>query len=308
MNFNIEKILTNENNTNIILYGKEITCIYETLIKILTKLNNNKKISKITKDKLVFDVSDTYIYVNMNKIILKNIEVFFNILLENIQTKNSFCKRQRKYIILNNYETVKISIQNRLRVIIEKYYDSSCFIIISKRYDQIIWPIKSRSLCIRVPLLTINEKREIVQGSVKVEYNNEKSKFYDIIYELTNKEDIQFLCKYYHLIDKKSYYDRIFMKIINVINNNLTERIYNDIKVLAYYIELYCIDIFNYDLIKKFFRKEFTLAIKLEILSIFTESNYIYRNVYRKIIVIESLLFKLNYLMNTGNYKIYRDD
>lgn len=307
MRFNIKDILINDENTNLILHGREIDDIYSKTIEILNSISN-KIPSTVEKDKLVFIINDCYVSIDMKNITLKNTEVFFSVLIENIHTKNCFVKRKRKYILFHNYESVKTSIQNRLRVIIEKYHISSCFIILSKRYEQIINPIKSRSLCIRIPMLTNEEKRVIVRSSIKESYNLKKSHFYDIVYELTKGEDILLLCKYYNYIDKKSYYDRIFTELMNILNNNLTESTYKDIKMMAYYIEFYCIDIFNYNLINKFLRKEFTLQTKLEILSIFTISNYYYRNVYRKLIVIESLLFKLNYLMSTGNYKIYRDD
>ena len=61
---------------------------------------------------------------------------------EIVKTYNYY-KDEYNYIIINNFEYLKLIDQNRLRVIIEKSFITTKFIIITTKYNKVIESIKS---------------------------------------------------------------------------------------------------------------------------------------------------------------------
>ena len=101
-----------------------------------------------------------YILFDMNQLNKNNILYFFNNLMEIIRSKDYYNNSMR-IIIFNNFNLIKNIIQNKLRVILEKYRSTTLFILITHKYNSIINPIRSRCLSIRFPSLTPYEKRNL---------------------------------------------------------------------------------------------------------------------------------------------------
>ena len=80
---------------------------------------------------------------------LKNKIEWLNILKGIIQTRDYYTNH-KKIIILNNFQNINISIQNILKVIIEKNHHVS-FIIVCEKITNLLEAIKSRFVMIRVP-------------------------------------------------------------------------------------------------------------------------------------------------------------
>ena len=134
---NLIKLLKHKNHPNILLYN-----LYDNKI-IIDALNVIYDITPniiITRNDISYIKTNIYHIFNIDKIQYVNKLDFINIIKDVID-------QNIRYIIFNNLEN-NASIQNILKVIIEKNTHTK-FIIISKKYSNIIKPIKSRfsSIC-----------------------------------------------------------------------------------------------------------------------------------------------------------------
>ena len=132
----------NKNSPNIIFYGHNIN-IDNYLYQKFGKL----KI--ITENKITYQGNSNCKIFDMNNIKKKEIEYLFNFLKNILKTDNYYNNYNQHIIILNNYNLIHVFIQNKLRVIIEKYRKTTQFILITNLFNTIINPIHSRCLCIR---------------------------------------------------------------------------------------------------------------------------------------------------------------
>jgi len=79
--------------------------------------------------------------------------------LEEIVRSYDHYKNEFKYIIIDNFENIRILDQNRLRVLIEKSYNTAKFIIITEKFNKVIDPIRSRCCCLRISFKNITDVR-----------------------------------------------------------------------------------------------------------------------------------------------------
>ena len=137
-----------------------------------------------------------------------------------IKYKEYYSDIDQKIIILYNADTLKLSIQNKMRVIIEKYRENCIFIFFCNKLNRLIEPLKSRCITIRRENLSIYNRCEIIHT---LKDQADKNKLYDQLQMFDTKEDVFFLnnCKE-ELKDFTDIYQITVDKIYIYLKQNLT--------------------------------------------------------------------------------------
>lgn len=281
---------------NLLIYGDSNIGKKYSLFKILNQIYKPSETKDKNENDIYYSYNDTYYEFNMKNIENKNLTSFLKVINEIIVSKNYFGKTENKIIIFKNFQNIKYSLQNVLRVIIEKNRNTTIFIIITNKFSSIINPIVSRCLCLRLSGMTNKEKRRIVNQ--KIDSKVVTTSFYDSIYDLKNKNDISIA------IDGKEIYDYgyqcpyrvLCLHILNIYKKKYTASTHKSLREIAYNMEKYnlsfsklCYTLFSF-IIKDSGIRDNT---KYEIIKLLSQSDYDYVNSYRTLIVIESLLFEL---------------
>lgn len=294
-----EKILKNALNSknlpNILIYPEKGE---QKFFEIFYEIYSKKPSKKIKLEEIYYYSNDIYYEFDIKIITNKNIKVFINILKEIIKIKNLY-NEENKFILFKNFNSVKSSLQNILRVIIEKYRETTVFICFTDKYNNIIQPLRSRFLCLRFPDKTKKEKRKIIFDN-----SNKKLKspeYYDFIYSLNKDKDIiNSINNENNIYTYINPYELITKNIIEIYKKNNIEKIreisYNilkyNINANKFYINL--LDNITKDV-------KIRDKTKYEIIKLFSESQYNFINSYRPTIVLESLLINLYFLIK-GNH------
>lgn len=282
------------NIPNLLLYGHESVNKLEALKNVLNrkyKLTGEKKINEKNIEVLK---TEMYYLFNLSSVTSKNYLQFIKILKTYVCLKDYYYKNNNKYIILNNFTNIKTTVQNALRVFIEKYRKTSVFIILTDKISNIISPLKSRCLMVRIPLLTNKDKRNIFYKNTRVIGDKDYGKTFDFIYNFYDKKIIEDCIKNKIIIENyKTPYNKIIEDIILVYENNMTKNNFIQLKNIAY-------NIIRYDLSINLFYSNFLIIFlknqrirdndKFDLIKYFANSEYNYNNSYRSIIVLESLL------------------
>jgi DNA polymerase III delta prime subunit len=293
---NPDKILVNslksQNTPNLLLYGHGV---HEKCINILNSIYTITERNKIFSADINYYRTNIYYEFNTQSIISKNYKHFTEIINEIIHYKDYFTGAKYKIIILNNFNRIKSYLQNILRVIIEKYRETTVFICITDNYNSIIEPLRSRFLCIRFPQITNKEKRKILYQNIKPSELDKK--YYDFIYTLKDKSEIELSLKVKDEIDKDYIdpYHLVSKKLINIYEKqNYKKTEYEKIKDISYNIIKFNLEIpkfykiFLSELLKD---QNIRDKQKYELVKLFADSEYHYNKSYRSIIILESLLF-----------------
>ena len=200
-------------------------------------------------------------------------------------------------------------IQNRLRVIIEKYRATTIFILITNRFTSVIESIRSRCLCIRVPALKNSEKRKIVREVIP--YKKRSSQLYDIVYSLQNPLDIQLVSENAELNLVKEYKEPIHitcLKIYEVVRKDaLTSEDIEALRDISYSIAKYNLSLqkLYQELLGIFLGDpKYTIKQKTHLVRLFSTSEHLYIQSYRLLIHIESLFIQIHYLLALGNDEV----
>ena len=296
MNKNIlYKALNSENTPNLLIYPNYGETLFYKLFYEIHKINL-KKSNKITVNELSYIINDFYYEFNIKNITSKNLDKFTQILKEIIIRPNLYSYKNR-VIIFKNFNKVKYSLQNILRVVIEKYRKTTIFIVLTNKYDNIIEPLRSRFLCLRIPQPSKKEKRKIIFDNDK---NLKNDKFYDYVYSLENKKDITNIINYENEIIKFiEPYEIICNKIEKIYSKkNINISDFKNLRDISYNIQKFNIDInkfykvyLNNILINKFIRDK----TKYKIIKLFAKSQYDFSNSFRSSIILESLMIDTCY-------------
>lgn len=289
--------LKSNNMPNLLIYGVKNSGKKAKLFGILKELYKpSKSINKIIND-IHYSYNDTYYEFNMNYVKNKNYTTFINIINEIIKSINHFGKLVNKLIILKNFQNIKQSIQNSLRVIIEKYRNTTVFIFITNKYNSIHSPIISRCLCIRFSSLNNKEKRNLIHSTIN--YKECTPEFYDFIYQINNEHEIKLLihCKDIYHKNFSNPYDKICQKIMEIYKTQKYSPIlHENLRQIAYNIERFNLNIQElYQSFLDLILKDQTIRdkVKYKIIELFSKSEYEHTKSYRSLIVLESLLFNL---------------
>ena len=295
----LNRSLQSINVPNLLLYGYDVNDIKKQLYKVLNKYYKINSSEKITTKYITYEKTNLYYEFNM-KIMNQNISSFIEIIQDIVYSKNFFGEYVNKIIVLNNFIQMKASLQSILRVYIEKYRETTVFIILTDKYDGIIDPIKSRCLCIRFPLLTKSDKRQIIYKNKVSEINTD---LYDHVYEINSESTINEFLNYNFILYSgfQTPYELICKKIISLYHRNIYNKtIYNTLRSYSYNILKFNLNIryFYYIFLSNLLKENILDKKKYRIIHLFAESEYNYIRSYRSIIILESLLFNV--------FKIYR--
>lgn len=300
-NIFFKKCLLSLNVPNMIIYGKPF--LSDEILNYYHDINNIDHIIEKQFNNLSYKSSVYHYEIDLSKINRDTINIFYDLLVSIINHKEYFNTKRCKTIIFYNCDKLKITMQSKLRVIIEKYRETTIFIFICYKINKIIEPIKSRCILIRIPCDDIKEKCFIIKDIDKSKVN-EKNKIFDYQTLFSSNKDKEALKQ---IVDKKiydfkSHYHILCDKIIILIKEkNLSEDNFKKIKECAYHILKYNLDIplFLRILLEELTKdKTLTNNIRFKIVHILTDIEYKIIKSYKKIIVLEKLLINLQSLFS----------
>lgn len=290
----LKKDIFNNTCPNIIFYGHRIE-----LHDYLNDVFGHTK--EMVKEKIIYNNNSNCKIFDINTIKTKDYNYFFKLLFEIIRSENYYSKFGQHIIIFNNYNNISGGIQNKLRVIIEKYRKTTQFVIITEKINTIINPIKSRCLCIRIPNMTMKEKRDLSRTYLKDKSYEEKIPVYDCIYSLNDKDDI---IKYSEYNEYIKTHENIYLKIYQKFQGWIDEWINNDniilseIKEYSYNILKYSLGDIHFRLYTYFIKDpKYTMNQKYKITKCITNNEYEFSKSYRSLVHIESMFIELIYLL-----------
>lgn len=286
---NLLKLLKNKNHPNICLFGDNIS--HDIIIENLNKLHKINKNTIINYKGLEYIKNNIYYEFNLKKIKYKNKEIWLELINDICRSDNLFLNL-KKTIIFNNYHFLNTSIQNILKVFIEKNTHIT-FILITLNISKVISPIKSRLLCLRIPKINNYEKWITIKKN-KTNINIDDFQSYknyninDIIYFKNN--DIK-------LKENKNIISNIINFIhISIIHNYEKKKTIENIKKISYYLLTIGIPIvIFYKKLLNILLNDYKLTInkKYKIINLIADSEYKYNKSYYKMIHIEYLLIEL---------------
>lgn len=283
----LSKSLLYNDSPNIIIYNSKNVDSFKILLEYLKDINSD--VIREIIDKISWESNSLYKIFDMENINNKNVDTFFSIINELILTKNYFTS-YKKIIILKNFNLIKLVIQSKLRVIIEKYHSTTRWILLTNKYNSIINPINSRCLLIRIPEQSKKDKRLICRENIKDISYDKRIKIYDKIYELDDINKILFYSEYNDgLINEyNSIYDNIYIKINNYksVKDNI-----DDIRELSYNIIKYNVNDIYCNLLKLYINdNKYFNTKKKKFIKIFSELENKYIKSFHDVIHIENLI------------------
>jgi replication factor C subunit 3/5 len=284
----LHKCIKHINHPNIILYGHADIDKTNIFIKTIKNVYNITSDNIINENNINYIKNNLYYKFNADNIKYKN-KIFWIDILKNITKSDNYFINNKKYIIIENFHSLHISIQNILKVFIEKNYHIK-FILISDNYTDIINPIKSRCICIRLPLLDYYDKWKIIKKENNININDYllyKDNTVDFIQNLINIKD-----------DSKnpSILNKLLHYIISIIENYKKTNTMEKIKEIIY---IYTTVNIPYDLFMKTFLNillndhKIIYKKKFKIIKLFSDVDIMYSKSYYKMIHLEYLILNL---------------
>jgi len=300
MNNNLEilkNILHSENLPNLLIYpdnGEKI--FYNEFYKIY----NICKEEKIECGEITYIKTNIYYEFNLKYIINRQVNTLIEIIKEIIYSKNFFSEKETRIILFKNFNSIKISLQNILRVIIEKYRKTTVFIFFTDKYNSIIEPLRSRFLCLRFPNKTHKELRKIIYDNSDKKLKS--SKYYDFMYSMKDSDDIlKIIDKEKQIEIYRNPYDIISKEILDIYTKKkIIKKDYLKLKDYAYNILKNNINInILYKSLLSFIIDSIIIRdnTKYKIIKLFANSEYDIIRSYRNIIILESLLINIYYMI-----------
>lgn len=287
--YKIYFLLKNINHNNLIFYGskdnektKMILSLFEYMYpqKLQKKNNNDFNVS----------VNNHYYYFNCKSIKNKlNFLIYFK---EIINTYDHF-NNNAKYIILDQFECINNFLQNSLKVILEKSSYTSKIIIITNGYNNMIHPIKSRCVSIR---LKKNKYDKYI--CFKTFFNQRKIVYNDYLLfkDLNNNLSDEYIINKYEVDNYHDISEELYSKLKLLMNEKLNREKIKEIRKLVSTIQELDIDILNF--VKRFIIE--TKAITKNIIDECLKIDYYIKHSYRSLIQIEELIITINlYLTNS---------
>lgn len=218
---------------NMIFYGHEgKTVLINLLLGNIFKNIKIKSYDFSLSNKIIHcNHSDYHLDLNI-KTINKNVQILIDLIKEYTST-SSIVNSTYKVVVIYNFDLLNEKYQLRFRTIIEKLSFNNRFILHSSSISKIIHPIRSRCLCIRIPIITEDEGFNFIKSILNVNKQNMikiiqsatlmgiisikkllyilfikiESKTYKIRYTINFNESLEFLCK--ELYSKKPLVKKI---------------------------------------------------------------------------------------------------
>ena len=235
--YKLYNIISNNNHPNILIHGVHNSG--KTLL-IKTVLNDLFNIKKYTNkenltENIIFERSNLHYYFDLK--LVNNDTKFIDFIKDIVKSYNHFINKYN-YILLDNFEHLSTSNQDRLRVIFEKSLNTTKIIIITTKFNKINGPLLSRFINFRIPDFNLTDKYIYFKNLLNKNYYVISD---DILFNLLKKHsDLN-----YNFINILSYlknglingdiYDEIILKYMNIVNSkkDLTKKI-TDMKQLIY--------------------------------------------------------------------------
>ena len=250
---------------------------------ILNNLYNIKNKNNFTDN---YEYNDIYYYFDANFIKLDLKNTFIKEINSIIKSYNYY-KDEFNYIIIDNYENINNIIENKLKVIVEKFSITTKFIFLTSNINNIESTIKSRFFIINIPKLTIYDKQKIF-----MKYKNHKN-FDNII----KKEDLNLIEK--ELNGFKSPIDLFFNKCLEIFDNYIDEKIVK-IRNLSYNIKISLINFTELQkkILSHYLQSNISNDKKSKIISVTCKNNYLMIKFYKDIIYIELYFLQIYNILN----------
>lgn len=283
---NLIRLFNNKNHPNIILYGHPNIDKFNILLEVLNNVYKMNDEININEGLIDYSKNNIYYKFDCNYIKYKNKQPWLDFLKSIINTDNHYTEN-KKIIILYNFHNLSKSIQNILKVLIEKNYHIK-FIIISDTITDIIEPIISRFLCIRIPLIDAYMKWKLVKTeNITInEFLKHKHNNIDFIKSLIDINEIS----------NHSIIDNIIYYIIKIIDNYKNKDTLLKIKDIIYII-------ITIGIPHKIFMQSFLIKLledhkiigkkKFLLVKLFCEVDILYINSYYKVIHYEYLIMNI---------------
>jgi len=220
-------------------------------------------------------------------------------------------KKLFKIVVINKIDNLSYYAQASLRRTMEKYADTCKFIFVCDQLSNIIEPIRSRCLLIRVPLPTKHQ----IAGTLLNICEEEKiiippSKLVDIIENSDNKINIAIWLLEMHKIkiNYKNNWNNLLDEIVNMLvdnsNYNLKKTKLMISKILNNFYILFITNIPTKQIIRKIMLKllktQTNIKLKLRIIEITSIFELRISQGTRHIIHIEAYIIRLIYLLNNN--------
>lgn len=278
----------NKSSPNIIIYGYKLNI--DDYIRY--KFGNLNSID----DKIIYQSNHNCKVFNVQEIRMKDYDILFNILKNILSCENYYSKYKQHIIIMKNYDYISISLQTKMRVILEKFRKTSQFMIVTRAFGSIINPLKSRCLCIRISNLTKKQKRLISYDYIKDKSYENRIPIYDKIYTLSDKKKIHNYLEFNKYIkNHENIYFKIYKKLNGWIYNNFN---LNEIKEYSYNILKYNINNIHLRLCEFFITDhKYIFKQKFKIVKCLSDCEYEFKKSYRSIVHIEKMFIDLIYLL-----------
>ena len=220
----IHTILSHRNHNNLLIYG-------------IKSSGKTSLIRCIMEDK---KINSFYYELTMHTIGI--IEKLEEIVMSYDHYQNEF-----KYIIIDNFENIKILDQNKLRVLIEKSYKTAKFIIITEKFNKVMDPIRSRCCCLRISFknitdVRINDKWNNKENCNEERLNDGSEELVEILFTTYQNFSIKKIKEVCLKIKEIDLSITSFLKMIleRIIHTNKEYHIKNkSIKEIAYYDTLF---------------------------------------------------------------------
>lgn len=279
--YKIYNFLKFKNHPNLIInyeFNKKnfITTILNNIYNIKTKNNFTDN----------YEYNNIYYYFDANviKVDLKN--TFIKEIYSIINSYNYY-KDEYNYIIIDNYENINNILENKLKVIVEKYSKTTKFIFLTSNINNIESTIKSRFFIINIPNLTIYDKQKIF-----LKHKNHKN-FNNII----KKNDLNLIEK--ELDNFISPLDLFFNKCIQIFNNKIDKKLVK-IRELSYNIKISIIDFTDLQkkILSHYLQSNISNDIKTKLISETCKNNYLMIKCYKDIIYIELYFLQVYNILN----------
>ena len=275
-----------KNHNNILIYGNKSSG-KTTLIKSLLKTLSNNDYQEIKNENYHVIIDSNYYYFNCNTIY--NRVKYIDYIKEIINSYDYFNDKM-KYIVIDSYESTSENLQDCLKVIMEKSFITTKFIIITNRISKVNEAIKSRCMLIRIPIPTVNDKFCYLKTNFKMNHKNDL-----LLYEDCKKYNLFTL-----LMNRKNHTNKLqeySNKIMDILRKEINLSLINKIKILSCEIKsinLPINELFNYllnDLLK-------ISNHTYEIIQLISEYEHSLSFSYREIIYIESFIINIYKVIN----------
>lgn len=216
--FNFNNILFHSIDTSLTLfYTYELLSWHSN--REISQMNISKTQIVINEVEITFKSSDFFIEINLDKHLNKERIACIEFIKQISNQKNVV--QSKHIVILLNLQKLNNIFQYRLRRIIENSHSNCIFIAITSNYNSISEQLRSNFLKIRIPCLSIDQKKNIYTFSCyKLSENGLNEELPSLMSTLmNNSEDVKITTIKTKAVFKKNGEPKYLASVINYMNN-----------------------------------------------------------------------------------------